>query len=149
MVFITCCQAPRWTRTKYQPTKLAKDEQPKPEGPCPVRTRTTSPLGSNSCHLIRNSAENLCGSDQDVSVMDAAGLRGQSLTQSSVRCALCWRLRGMIEPALCHMPGRLRHLWCVSLCLNLFGADCSWSRGDQAVVRSRLCGLFYCVPWPN
>lgn len=45
MVFITCCQAPRWTRTKYQPTELAKDEQPKPEGPCPVRTRTTSPWG--------------------------------------------------------------------------------------------------------
>lgn len=147
MVFITCCQAPRWTRTKYQPTELAKDEQPKPEGPCPVRTRTTSPWGrthvTSSGTVLRIYAAPI--------KMSLRWMRPTGPVTHSVfcRCALCWRLRGMIEPALCHMPGWLRHLWCVSLCLNLFGADCSWSRGDQAVVRSRLCGLFCCVPWPN
>jgi hypothetical protein len=45
-------------------------------------------LGSNSCHLITNSAENLCGSDQDVSAMDAAYGASHSLSLLSLRTVL-------------------------------------------------------------
>ena len=68
-------------------------------------------------------------------VCDGCHQRGQ-VTTLSRRCALRWRRRGMIELALCHMPGRLRHLWYVRLCLNLFWTNCSWSRRDEAVMWS-------------
>jgi hypothetical protein len=106
-------------------------------------------LESNSCHLIRNSAENWYGSRfRSRCACDGCDQRGP--VTHPVVVAHCVASDGAWSSfALCHMPGRLRHLWYVRLCLNLFWTNCSGSRRDQAVMLSCLCGLFCCVPWPN